>query len=534
MFGGRQGRAYVTRTHPDNRGTELGTVVRTERGEVIVELSAPIEVGDGVAFEPPVGMPAKTVGFHVAAVRTLDAPPGVLLQAIRSREPIGAGWTVLRSAQASLLEAARASVATVGREPAERKERLDVRLFGAAGAPLKGVFSSGGESVTVRSDHSLSQAANRPLDERVLREQIGRLGETPFVLGTLDAAALAPGLFLPVSELNHLRQQGVDELSARRDWARGADSGARTERIATAIAHLPVAPRQPRQPAPFLLGASVWRVDDARAAAAAGATEVVLDPFLRHPAPTRSRVRALSDELSRQGVVLRLRTPTIVRPEERFALDPWLALDLPILTGHLGLVASLAGEGRDVVADYAVNCFNQHTSAQLFRLGAHRIVHSIELTTDEALAAGAPWDNTPFDSVVYGRPEGMTIEHCVLSAAFDRVPTTCRDLCVQKHPNVTVTDPAGYAFPVATDSACRNRLLHSRPIEGSEYIPRLWAGGVRGYRMLFTVPGDEISGVVASYRAILDALARDAAPDNRPIRALVGSAFTRGHFARAV
>lgn len=30
-----------------------------------------------------------------------------------------------------------------------------------------------------------------------------------------------------------------------------------------------------------------------------------------------------------------------------------------------------------------------------------------------------------------GRPEGVTIEHCVLSAAFDREPYTCRDLFVQ-------------------------------------------------------------------------------------------------------
>ena len=57
----------------------------------------------------------------------------------------------------------------------------------------------------------------------------------------------------------------------------------------------------------------------------------------------------------------------------------------------------------------------------------------------------------------------MTIEHCVLSAAFDRQPTTCRDLCVKKHPVVSLSDPAGYTFPVATDSDCRNRLLHSSP-----------------------------------------------------------------------
>ena len=89
-------------------------------------------------------------------------------------------------------------------------------------------------------------------------------------------------------------------------------------------------------------------------------------------------------------------------------------------------------------------------------------------------ASSAPWEGAGFDVFLYGRPEGMTIEHCVLSAAFDRTPTTCRDLCVQKHPNVQLTDPVGYSFAVATDSACRNRLLHSRPVEGGEFLPRLW------------------------------------------------------------
>ena len=110
--------------------------------------------------------------------------------------------------------------------------------------------------------------------------------------------------------------------------------------------------------------------------------------------------------------------------------------------------------------------------------------------------------------VVYGRPEGMTIEHCVLSAAFDREPTTCRDLCVQKHPDVELTDPAGYTFAVATDSACRNRLLHSRPIEASEYLPRLWQSGHPRLPRGVQRPRRSDAEIVAGYRAALDALAR--------------------------
>jgi putative protease len=208
-----------------------------------------------------------------------------------------------------------------------------------------------------------------------------------------------------------------------------------------------------------------------------------------------------------------------------------------LLSGHIGLVAELSRLGRDVVADYALNVMNSHSAAQVFRLGARRQVLSVELTVDEMAAVVAPWKGDGFDVFLYGRPEGMTLEHCVLSAAFDREPTTCRDLCVKRHTNVELTDPAGYSFPVATDSACRNRLLHSRPVEGSEFLPRLWSMGIRCYQAVFNVPGDPVQDVVAGYRASLDALAHGEEHEwasATGVRSLVGSAFTRGHFVRAV
>jgi putative protease len=241
-----------------------------------------------------------------------------------------------------------------------------------------------------------------------------------------------------------------------------------------------------------------------------------------------------AEEVRSAGATFRLRTPTIVRPEERRGLEKWLALDVPILTGHWGLVFELAGQGRDVVADYAVNCFNQHTAQELFERGASGIVASVELTSDELGDLVRPWDGSGFRAVIYGRPEGMTIEHCVLSAAFDRVATTCRDLCVQKHPLVEITDPAGYTFPVATDSACRNRLLHSRPIEGSEFLRGLWTTGLRGFHILINVPGDPVARIVSGYRQMLDALTAGDEPSIAAVRSIVGKAFTRGHFARAV
>jgi putative protease len=77
-------------------------------------------------------------------------------------------------------------------------------------------------------------------------------------------------------------------------------------------------------------------------------------------------------------------------------------------------------------------------------------------------------------------------------------------------------------------------LLHSRVIEGSEFVPRLWRSGIRGYRALFNVAGEPVAEIIAGYRAMLDALARGDRPDGAPVRELVGDRFTRGHFARPV
>ena len=551
MYGGRDGRHYVTRTQPDNRGVVLGVVVGQERGELIVDVSSPIQIGDGLGFEAPESVGGPTIGFSVTAVRTL-ATRGTIRQALETRIRVTSGWRVVRTSEAQLLERARATYAGLSREIRARKSRLDVRVFGSAGTPLKAVFTADREMITVRTEITLSPASKRPLDMSSLRDQFGRLGDTPFALGNLDVSGLDGGLFLPVSEQNHLRQDAVEQLMLRRDWAKQARDAERLEKIEAAVGHPERSegsgvevegqatprgeqiPRSARDDGAFGLCAQVYRIEDADAAAEAGATEIAFDPFLRHPAPPVARVRALQERLTARGVSLRLRTPTIVRPEERKSVQKWLDLGLPIVSGHLGLVHELAQNGRDVTADYAVNVFNAHTAAEVFRLGARSIVASVELTTEELAQLVAPWDGNGFEAFLYGRPEGMTIEHCVLSAAFDREPKTCRDLCVKSHTNVELTDPAGYTFPVATDSACRNRLLHSRPVDGSEFLPKLWRMGIRGYQMAFNVPGDDVRAIVAGYRAALDALAAGARPDTDAIRDLLKGEFTRGHFARAV
>ena len=75
----------------------------------------------------------------------------------------------------------------------------------------------------------LEPASRRSIDDAQCRAQFGRLGDTPFALAGIDRGELADGLFLPVSELNQLRQRAVAALAtaSRLDPSRGPNPSAR-------------------------------------------------------------------------------------------------------------------------------------------------------------------------------------------------------------------------------------------------------------------------------------------------------------------
>jgi len=94
---GREGRDYVTRTHPDNHGLDLGVVTASDDHDVTVEVRAPVHAGDGLGFEPMDGAaPEDTIGFAVLMCEP-SAKGRPARPAIASRTKIPIGWRVVRT-----------------------------------------------------------------------------------------------------------------------------------------------------------------------------------------------------------------------------------------------------------------------------------------------------------------------------------------------------------------------------------------------------------------------------------------------------
>jgi len=85
MYGGREGREYITRTQPDNRGLPIGNVVGHDGTELIVETTHAVAVGDGLGFESPEPTSSTTMGGTVQSVRQVWSRNGIHRQVVSVR-----------------------------------------------------------------------------------------------------------------------------------------------------------------------------------------------------------------------------------------------------------------------------------------------------------------------------------------------------------------------------------------------------------------------------------------------------------------
>ncbi|MBO7486027.1 MAG: U32 family peptidase [Spirochaetaceae bacterium] len=97
-------------------------------------------------------------------------------------------------------------------EPA--KIPLSIAVSGKLGQNLKALFTTAdGKTVEVQSESVLSAAVSKGLDEDLLREKLGKLGGTGFIAESVSfACGKGEKLFVPVSQLNEMRQKAVSEL----------------------------------------------------------------------------------------------------------------------------------------------------------------------------------------------------------------------------------------------------------------------------------------------------------------------------------
>ena len=356
------------------------------------------------------------------------------------------------------------------------KQKVNVRAVAREGHPLQLEWRLPAHpEIRVRtvSPDPLAPAQNRGLTPEFLREQLGRLGNTPYELDQLELEREGSP-FAPSSLLNQLRREAVEklaELQSRLPAMEIRDPG-------NAVARLLPAPKPAGQTTVkmHLLVRTPAQLDSAITLAPASITLDYLDLF--GLLPSLARVKAA-------GIEARVASPRILKPGEQRIADFLLRCETPILVRSAGLMELLRSERGRLDGDFSLNAANAISADLLLATGLGRLAPTHDLNAAQVAALARGVDPERLEAIAYHHLPVFHTEHCVF-CRFLSTGTSYRDCgrpC-EKH-QVTLRDSNGRPHPVMADVGCRNTVFGAEAQEASLHLAEWLAAGIRHFRLEF-------------------------------------------------
>jgi U32 family peptidase len=505
-FNGIQNQELAHGRFGTKRGVLLGTVTRVENDHVALRLESALKPGDGVVFD---------AGNHAAGEEG-----GRVYQV----EPQRNGETVLRFGHGDLnfRRIKPGNLLWKNNDPALDRElrttfegekirftrAVDVEVHGHVGAPLTLILNDReGHVVKLASEIPLAAAQNQPLTQQRLEDQLGRLGGTPFKLGTLSSH-LEGAVMLPMSELNRLRR----EASAELDRLRGLPKRWTLVEKAPPLSFAP-ADSAPSTAALILVVRSLEQLD---AVLATGGFAAIYCEF-ENPKHYRDAVQkfrewqsasaglqvsGLSPQVSPPAIWVA--PPRIFKPGEEWILKQVRSSEADgyLVRNHEHLRFFKNDRKR---GDFSLNVANPLTAEYFINhYGLERVTASYDLNVVqlESLLQSAPgaW----FDLTIHQHMPMFHMEHCVFCAFLSKGKDyhDCGRPC-EKH-SVALRDRTGSELPLKADAGCRNTVFNNRAQTGAEYFDRFRALGAQNFRVEFVnEDAAEVKRTLAHYQKLL-------------------------------
>ena len=488
------------------RGVYLGEIVRVERAGIILQPEGPVQAGDGVVFDA--GRPdLDEEGGRVFGVHPRSGGQFMLEFGHDDIDwsRVAAGQRLWKTNDPVFDREVRR---TFEGDQIRHTRPIQIEVHGHAGATMSLLFrDQDGHVVRAESSIPLAIAERQPMTTERLKEQLGRLGGTPFHLGELHNH-LEGAVILPVSELNRVRREAASALATvlaqGRRWTM-------TDPADSSVLLLPIAavgreaePVGDARSSADQLIALVRSLPQMEAALRCGARTVYCD--FEDPKRYRDAVRMVRESCGcrSQATEVWLAPPRVFKPGEDWVLKTVRSAEpdgfLVRNAEHLRAFA-----GQSMRGDFSLNVANPLTAEHYIRhAGLQRVTPSYDLnaTQLEGLLRQAPasW----FEITLHQHMPLFHMEHCVFCAFLSKGTdyTNCGRPCDQHE--VRLRDRVGMEHPLKADAGCRNTVFNARAQTGAESAQRLLGLGVRHFRVEFVdEPPAEVERTLGRYRALL-------------------------------
>jgi putative protease len=485
------------------RGVEVGRVVALRGERVTVELNVPIAKGYGIVFEGDRAA-GREIGGRIYEVivkgRSVNEPTAgrvewLFERGLLKQAELHAGQRIWLTDDPRLTKKLRASFSA---SVPQRLRPVDLEIEARVGERIRVVATMDEHRLELFSDEPLIEAEKHAVDERMLREQLGRLGGTPFVLGDVHAT-LAGRPMIPFSRLGTIRRSLVEGLTQLAHAIPVRD--VRSHGVAKAMLARVKQFSPPAESSEVKLRVLCRSLSQMQSVIEEGCREVYVDFH-----DIRQYKLAVA-EAKKASVSIFLTTLRIQKPGElglfhaiaKQGADGWLIRNLAAL-------CYAREHGIPTVGDFSLNVTNPLTAEWLMSQGLRRVTASYDLNRDQLSELIADVPPSWLEVVVHQHIPMFHMEHCVFCTELS--PGTDKSNCGRPCDRLAVQleDRIGVKHVLHADVGCRNTLYNGTAQSGAEAVPGLLQRGIRNFRveLLNDTPTGEVKKLLGLYRDLLD------------------------------
>jgi len=481
-------RTLVSGQSSTHRGSLLGHVVEVRAERVVVALAGPVRRGDGVVFEDPRGQASEQGGriFEIFQHRrslTEEASGGQVELAFQhgalDLEKIAPGQKVWKTSDPRAESRLRRSFSG---EYARRRVAVDMTVDAAVGRPMRiEARSAVGVAAHVESPEPLSKALKHPISVEMLREQLGRLGKTPYELRHVDARIDGRPM-IPLSELGKLRHALVRQLDAAASEPphRLLAAGSALEMLQEESLPSPACRRgDNHSPASTIPRIHVLcrSIEQIAAALACGEKSLVVE------LSDGSQYAEAVHMARRGGALVRLASPRIHMPGESDVFEA-MAQCRPdeVLVRNLAGVSFFRQAGLPMGADFSLNAVNRLAFRWLLNRGLDRVTPAYDLDRERLLELVAEMPQR-WEVVVHRHAPLFHTQYCLYCRLLSQGTSRCDCGRPCRLGGLRLRDRRGAEHFVGADGQCRNTVYYGRAESFGDLLPELLRRGVRHFRV---------------------------------------------------
>lgn len=208
------GKDLVAIDRPDNRGVYIGKVIDVDKKYMYILLEDSLNVGDGIEItdnkDNKNGIVVDSIFLKGKRVELCKKGEVAKIKKVGS---IKKNSKVFKTSDVLLLEKARKSFTD-----RDKLKKIDIYMEVEIkiGHPIKMyLWDDRGNYVTIESEEKVQEGTNIYLTEDKVIKQLSKLGGTHYILKDISIK-LENNSMVPVSVLNKLRRNGIEELNKKR------------------------------------------------------------------------------------------------------------------------------------------------------------------------------------------------------------------------------------------------------------------------------------------------------------------------------